>query len=137
MSVDEKKIGDLTEDARESLKDLLEFGKPKVGRSSMRLTVDGKSTGWEILTSDSVGNITIIRERIEACPSPPTDLVLAFVGLIELRGRKRLMARMQYFRADYPSGLLFGSHLKKRFFGLRLRAHGKFLVFGGYKNTWI
>ena len=103
----------------------------------MRLFVDANHTGWEPLTNDSAENDRRIKDRITTSGSPVTDLVLAYVGEVDWRGKIQLRVRMQYFRAGYKSGLLFGSHLREDIFGGGFHTHGGFLIFGGCQNFWI
>lgn len=133
----EPKVGDLVGDAKVSLVGLFQFQELKREQWSMRVSVGGHACGWELLTYDSQENNNTIKQRIRESKAPVTDLVLAFIGLIQWRGKKRLMAYMQYFRRDYPTGLVFGSHVKQTLFGRKLRTHGGFLIMGGCQNVWV
>jgi hypothetical protein len=131
------KIGELTNDAESSLTVLLNLKELKLERHYMRLSVDGISMGWEPLASDLAENDGRIKERIALSEKPVTDLVLAFVGVVNWRSKKQLMARMQYFRIGYTSGLVFGSHLRTSLFGPNPQRQGGFLIFGACQNLWI
>lgn len=133
----EPKVGDLVGDAKASIAELFQFQELRREQWFMRLSVGGHAHSWELLTSDSQKNNNTIKQRIRESESPVTDFVLAFIGLVPWRGRKRLMAYMQYFRRDYPTGLLFGSHVKQTFFGKKLRMHGGFLIMGSCQNVWV
>ena len=133
----EPKPGDLVGDAKASLVELFQVQQLRREQWFMRVSVASRGHSWELLTSDSEENNKTIKRRIQESEPPVTDLVLAFIGQIPWRGRKQLMAYMQYFRHDYPTGLLFGSHVKQSLFGGKLRTFGGFLIMGGCKNVWI
>jgi len=133
----EKKLGDLSKPAAAGLDELLQLEELKGEQWLMRLAVDGHCYGWQPLTLDSAANDRMIRERIEASDQPITDLVLAFVGMVEWRGKKQLMAYLQVFRSDYKEGLLCLRHLRERPNGLKYEALGGFLVAGLCQNIWI
>ena len=97
----------------------------------------GRSYSWEPLTLDSAANDRMIKERIEATERPITDLVLAFVGMVDWRGKKQLMAYLQVFKSDYKEGLMCLRHLKERQDGAKYEAIGGFLVAGFCQNIWI
>ena len=134
---EKEKVGDLVNDARASLADLLQFNELRSDRWYMRLSAEGQARRWEELTNDSKENDQAIRDKITRSEKPVTDLVLAFVGLMQWRGKKQRMAYMQYFRTKRATGLVFGSHLKKAFLRRRVHAYGGFLIMGGCKNIWI
>jgi len=133
----DKKVGDLVTDAQASLYALLRFKDARCDQWYMRVTVEGQSCAWEFLTADSTTNNAIIKARIGESKEPVDDLVFAYLGIMEWRGRKQLMADMQFFRRGYPAGLLFGSHLRKAFFSRRPQAYGGFLIMGACQNLWI
>jgi len=133
----EPKVGDLIDDAKASLVELFQFQELRREQWFMRVSVGGHARCWESLTTDSQENNKTIKQRIRESEAPVADLVLAFIGPIQWRGRKQLMAYMQYFRRDYPTGLLFGSHVKQTLFGKKLRTYGGFLVMGGCQNVWV
>jgi hypothetical protein len=131
------KIGELTNDAESSLTDLLNLKELKLESRYMRLSVDGISTGWESLAGDPAENDRKIKGSVALSEKPVSDLVLAFVGEVNWRSKRQLMARMQYFRVGYESGLVFGSHLRKGLVGSNPQRHGGFLVFGACQNLWV
>ena len=133
----DKKLGDLSKPAAASLDDLLQVEGLQGEQWLMRLSVGGHSDGWQLLTLNSATNDRMIKERIEESDEPITDLVLAFVGMVEWRGKKQLMAYLQVFRSDYKEGLMCLHHLKERPQGVKYEAFGGFLVAGFCKNIWI
>jgi hypothetical protein len=133
----EKKLADLSKPAVASLDELLQLEELKGEQWLMRFSVDSQCHGWQPLTLDSAANDRMIRERIEASDQPITDLVLAFVGMVEWRGKKQLMAYLQVFRSDYKEGLMCLRHLKQRPNGPKYEACGGFLVVGFCQNIWI
>ena len=94
----ERKPGDLTRDAKASLQALLKFRDVRCDQWYMRMTVGGRVCDWELLTDDSEKNKTMIKTRIGDSKEPVADLVLAFLGVMDWRSRKQLMAHMQFFR---------------------------------------
>jgi hypothetical protein len=134
---EEKKLGDLSKPAAASLDELLRLEELKGEQWLMRLSFGGHSGGWEPLTLDSAANDRMIKERIEATEKPITDLVLAFVGMVEWRGKKQLMAYLQVFKSDYKEGLMCLRHLRERQDGAKYEAIGGFLVAGFCQNIWI
>jgi len=132
----DNKLRDLSRVAPACLDELLQREELKGERWFMRLSVAGYSS-WEPLTLDSATNDRIIRERIEATEKPITDLVLAFVGIVEWRGKKQLMAYLQVFRSDYKEGLMCLRHLKEKPGGVKYEAIGGYLVAGFCQNIWI
>jgi hypothetical protein len=137
MNNPEKKVGELANDAKASLADLLAFENLALEQWYMRMSSEGQTLGWEPLTKEYVSNQEKIKEKIALQKQPVTDMVLAFVGTVDHRGTISLMARMQYFRGGYETGLLFGSHLATTSGARNPRASGAFLIFGGCKNIWI
>ena len=133
----DKKLRDLSKPAADSLDELLQLEELKGEQWLMRLSADGHAQSWKPLTLDSAANDRTIRERIEQSDKPITDLVLAFVGMVEWRGKKQLMAYLQVFRSDYKEGLMCLRHLKEKTGGLKYEALGGFLVIGFCKNIWI
>ncbi len=137
-SVDPKsKLGELVKPAKCSLDDLLQFEKLKNEQWFMRLAVGGQARGWEFLTADSATNDSMIKEKIGRSERPVTELVLAFVGMVDWRRSKRFMAYLQYFRSDYEQGVLCLRHLKDAPQAGRFEGFGGFMVIGGCKNIWI
>lgn len=137
MKTPEKPVGELTQDAKASLMDLLAQKNLALDQWYLRLTGGGRATGWEPLPKEIVSSQEKIKERIALEKKPVTDLVLAFVGTVDHRGKKSLMAQMQYFRTGYETGLLFGSYVAADAGSRKLEASGAFLIFGGCKNIWI
>ena len=133
----EKKLGDLSKPVASSLDELLQLEELKGEQWLMRLSVDGHSGSWQPLTLDSGTNDRMIRERIESSDKPITDLVLAFVGMVEWRGKKQLMVYLQVFRSDYKEGLMCLRHLKERRSGPKYEGFGGFLLVGFCQNIWI
>lgn len=134
----EKKVGDLTNDARASLADLLRLEKLGVDQWYLCISVASRAGEWELLTSNPAGDANDrIKERLALSKQPISDLVLAFVGNVDHRGKKQLMAHVQYFRQGYPTGLLFGCHLAAKSASGKLEVEGGFLIFGGCQNLWI
>ncbi len=133
----EKKLGDLSRPAAACLDELLQLEELKGEQWLMRLSVDGHSQSWQLLTLDSATNDRLIKERIEESEKPITDLVLAFVGMVEWRRKKQLMAYLQVFRSDYKEGLMCLRQLKERPDGAKYEAFGGFLVAGFCQNIWI
>lgn len=137
-SVDPKsKLGELVKPAKASLDDLLQFERLKNEQWFMRLAVAGQARGWEFLTADSATNDSIIKEKIGQSEQPVTELVLAFVGMVDWRRSKRFMAYLQYYRSDYEQGVLCLRHLKDAPQPGRFEGFGGFMVIGGCKNIWI
>lgn len=133
----ERKLGDLSKLAPPCLSELLQLEELQCEQWLMRLSTGGHSGSWQTLTLDSATNDQMIKERIEASDKPITDLVLAFVGMVEWREKKQLMAYLQVFRPDYKEGLMCLRHLKERPDGAKYEAFGGFLVAGFCHNIWI
>jgi hypothetical protein len=133
----EKKLGDLSKPAAASLEELLQLEELNGEQWLMRLSAGGRSGSWRPLTLDSAANDRMIRERIAASDKPITDLVLAFVGMVEWRAKKQLMAYLQVFRSYYKEGLMCLRHRKERPNGPKYEASGGFLVIGFCQNIWI
>ncbi len=130
------RLGELVEPAKSSLDDLLRFENLRNEKWFMRLAVGGEARGWEFLTGDSATNDAMIKEKIEQSEKPVTELVLAFVGMVDWRGSKRFMAYLQYFRPGYEHGLLCFRHLKDTPQPDRFEGFGELMVIG-CKNIWI
>jgi hypothetical protein len=137
MNNPDKTVGELTNDAKASLADLLAFENLALEQWYVRMSSGGQTLRWEPLPTESVSSQEKIKERIALQKKPVTDMVLAFVGTVDHRGTRSLMAQMQYFRSGYETGLLFGSHLATDSGARNPRASGAFLIFGGCKNIWI
>jgi hypothetical protein len=134
---EKEKVSALIGDARASLADLLRFGELHGDCWYVRFSTEGKVYPWEALTTDPKQNDETIKDKIARSERPVTDLVLAFVGVMDWKGKQRRVAHMQYFRTGYSIGLVFGSHVKRSFFRRRTRAYGEFLIIGGCRNIWI
>jgi hypothetical protein len=132
-----KKLGELVKPAEASLADLLQFKELKREQWLMRLAVGGEAHGWEFLTADSANNDRMIKEKIAASEKPVTELVLAFVGMIDWRGVKQQMAYLQFFRSDCEVGLLCLHHLKEGLPEGKFETFGNLLIASGCKNIWI
>jgi len=133
-----KKLGDLAEPAESCLDDLLRFDQLKTEQWLMRLSVDGHAHTWQVLTADSAGkNDAMVKKMIELSQRPVTELTVAFIGMIEWRGSKRLMAQLQYFRSDYEQGLVCLRYLEQGSKEGIFQAFGNFLIVGGCQNIWI
>jgi hypothetical protein len=132
-----KKLGELVKPAEASLADLLKFKELKNEQWMMRLAVRDEVRGWEFLMADSACNDRMIKERIAASEKPVTELVLAFVGMVDWRGAKRLMAYLQFFRSDCEVGLLCLHHLKEGMPAGKFETFGNLLIASGCKNIWI
>lgn len=132
-----KKLGELVKPAEASLADLLQFKELKNEQWFMRLAVGGDARCWEFLTADSAGNDRMIKEKIAQSEKPVTELVLAFVGMVQWRGSKRPMAYLQFFRSDCEVGLLCLHHLKEGLPDGKFEAFGNLLIASGCKNIWI
>ena len=132
-----KKLGELVKPAEASLADLLQFKELKRDQWFMRLSTGGDARAWDFLTADSASNDRLIKEKITASEKPVTELVLAFVGIFEWRGSKRLMAYLQFFRSDCELGLLCFQHLKEGVPEGKFEAFGNLLIARGCKNIWI
>jgi len=132
----QKKLADLSKPAAGCLDELLQLEEFKGEQWLMRLSAGGHSR-WQTLTLDSAANDQMIKERIEASDKPVTELVLAFVGMVEWRGKKQLMAYLQVFRSDYKEGLMCLRYLKERPDAVKYEAIGRFLVAGFCQNIWI
>lgn len=131
------KLGELVKPAELAHAQLLRLPDLKADQWLMRLTVDGKAGGWEPLTADTPTNDRMIKERVAQSPEPVTELAMGYVGMIDWRGSKRLMAYLQYFKAEYEQGLLCLRHLKEGPRAGTLEGFGGFFVVGACKNIWI
>src|SRR5580698_1655117 len=132
-----KKLQELVTPAEASLADLLQFKELKNKQWMMRLAVGDDVGGWEFLTADSASNDRMIKEKIAARKKPVTELVLAFVGMVDWRGAKQLMAYLQFFRSNCEVGLLCLHHLKEGLPAGKFETFGNLLIASGCKNIWI
>ena len=126
----QKKLTDLSADAQASLADLLQFDELSSEQWFMRQSIGGRACAWEVLTSDSQENDRQIKARIAASEKPVTDLVLAFIGMVEWRKKKQLMAYLQCFRTGYPQGILCLRHLTHDTTAGTFEPQGAFLIDG-------
>jgi hypothetical protein len=137
QSAAQSKLGELTKGAEQAIAHLLGFRGLQREHWLMRLTVGGETGAWEPLASDTATNDRMIKERISRSANPVTELVVGYVGMIDWRGSKRLMAYLQYFKADYEQGLLCLRHVKEAAQPGAFEGFGGFLVVGACKNIWI
>ena len=133
----QKKIGRLAKSAESRLNELLHDEQLKKEQWLMRLSVNGQSRGWELLTSDTAQNDALSKERIAASENPVTELLLGFAGMVEWRGNRRFMAYLQYFESNCEHGVLCLRHLKEGLPEGRFEAFGGFVIAGVCKNIWI
>ena len=103
----------------------------------MRLSVASETGPWEPLASDTATNDRLIKERIAQNANRITELAVGYVGMIDWRGSKRLMAYLQYFQAEYEQGLLCLRHVKEASLPGNYEGFGGFFVVGACKNIWI
>jgi hypothetical protein len=125
-----KEVGDLINDAKASLSDLLQSEELISDQGFIRLSAEGHEQRWEPLTNNSQKNDALIREKIAQSARPVTDLVFVFVGMVDWRKTKSLMAQGQYLRTGYGTGLLFGSLANAT---VQLLAHNP----TPYNQAWI
>src|SRR5262249_23094687 len=136
-SAAQTKLGELTKPAEQAVGQLLSFRALKLERWLMRSSVASKTGDWEPLAADTATNDRLIKERIAQSANPVTELAVGYVGMIDWRGSKRLMAYLQYFKADHDQGLLCLRHVKEATQPGTFEGFGGFLVVGACKNTWI
>ena len=132
-----KNLGELVKPAEFALAHFLQDEKFQAEQWFMRLSVDGTPEPWQTLAAETAVNDCLIKEGIEQSPKPVTELVLAFAGMIEWRGGKRLMGYLQFYRAGHDHGLLCLRHLKTTARPGRLEGFGGFLTVGSCKNIWL
>ena len=131
------KLGELVKPAELALAEFLRHESFKSEQWFMRLSVEATPGTWVSLTADSATNDRLIKEKIEQSSSPVTELALAFAGMIDWRGGKRLMAYLQFYRSDHDHGLLCLRHLKEAARPGTLEGFGGFFVVGSCKNIWL
>jgi hypothetical protein len=136
-SVPQTKLGDLAKPAELTVSQLLNFDRLKSDQWVMRLSFGTEAGNWESLATDTETNDRIIKERITQSAKPVTELAVGYVGMIEWRGGKRLMAYLQYFKAGYEQGLLCLRHVKEASQPETFEGFGGFLIVGACKNIWI
>jgi hypothetical protein len=133
----QKRLTDLSAEAQASLTNLLQLEEVTGEQWFMRRAAGARPCPWEPLTKDSAENDRLIKERIAASEATVTGLVLAFIGLVEWRKKRQLMAYLQCFRAGYPQGILCLRHLREISPGGKFEAYGSFLIVGACQNIWI
>jgi hypothetical protein len=131
------KLGELTKSAEQSIAQLLSFHDLQLEHWLMRLATAGETGKWEPLAADTATNDRMIKERIAQSTKPVTELAVGYVGMVDWRGAKRLMAYLQYFRADHEQGLLCLRHVKEASKSGTFEGFGGFLVAGACKNIWV
>jgi hypothetical protein len=136
-SAAQTKLGELTKPAEQSIAQLLSVPDLKLDHWMMRLSLAGETGGWEPLAADTATNDRLIKEKIAQSANPVAELAVGYVGMIDWRGAKRLMAYLQYFKAGYEQGLLCLRHVKEASQPGTFEGFGGFLVVGACKNTWI
>ncbi len=92
---------------------------------------------WKRLSLDGDENNGQIASAVREAGSRISDLVILYVGMLDWRGERRLMAYGQYFRSGYDDGLLFGSHLTRNLHTEALQRSGGFLMLGACENIWM
>jgi hypothetical protein len=132
----QKRLTDLSSDAKESLSELLQLPDLRSEQWFMRRREPGQPAVWEALTNNSQENDRQIKSRIEASGILPKELSLAFVGMVEWRGQKQLMAYLQCFRSGYKQGILCLRNLQETS-DHKFEPHGEFLIVGSCQNIWI
>ncbi|HLV88138.1 MAG TPA: hypothetical protein VKV39_14225 [Candidatus Sulfotelmatobacter sp.] len=132
-----RKLDDLIKPAESALAHFLQHDAFQSEQLFMRLTADAAPGPWSPLTPDTATNDRLIKEAIERSPRPVTELAVAFAGMIDFRGGKRLMGYLQFYRAGYAQGLLCLRHLKPAARPGMLEGFGGFLTVGSCKNIWL
>lgn len=132
-----KKLRELVKPAEASLAGLLQFQGLKNEQWMMRLAVGSDVRRWEFLTADSATNDLMIKETIAASEKPVTELVLAFVGMVDWRGVKRRLAYLQFFRSNCEVGLLCLQNMKEGLPEGKFETVGNLMIVSGCKNIWI
>jgi hypothetical protein len=133
----QKKLTDLSADAFASLSELLQLDELKSEQWFMRRSFGGGARCWELLTSDSKENDLQIKDRIAGSEGQVTEMVLAFIGMVEWHGTKQLMAYLQCFRAGYKEGILCLRPVEEIIPGKQFEARGEFMIVGRCQNIWI
>jgi len=130
-------LAQLVQPAEATLGQFLQFEELKPERWFMRLSVNGVPEQWHALTTESADNDALIKERIGQSEKPVTELAVAFAGMVDWRGSKRLMAYLQFYRADRDLGVLCLRHLKEGPRPGTLEAFGGLFLAGTCKNIWL
>lgn len=131
-----KKLADLAGAAAAALNQLLALEALESEQWRMRLSVGGSARNWETLTKDSATNDRLIKEKIEQSEKPVSELALAYVGMVDWRGSKKLMAYLQYYRAG-EDGLLCLRNVKEGSQAGTFEGFGGLMIAGACKNIWI
>ena len=132
----QKRLTELSIDAEAGLSELLKLDGLQRELWFMRLSTQG-NTHWEVLMNDTKENDEKIKQKIAASEQPVGGLVLAFVGMVEWRGAKKLMAYLQCFRAGYQEGILCLRPMKETTADQKFEPDGAFMIAGSCKNIWI
>lgn len=105
-----KKLADLIDDAKVTLEDLLKTHGSSAKSDSwfMYVKLHGCPGEWGRLSLDGDENNRRIASAMREAGSRISDLVILYVGMLDWRGERRLMAYGQYFRSGYDDGLVFG-----------------------------
>jgi hypothetical protein len=135
--VPQSKLGELTKAAERALAQLLEFDGLKRDQWLVRVSVPGETCGWEALAADTDTNDRMIRERIARSPGPVSELAVGYVGMIDWRGAKHLMAYVQFFQSECAQGLLCLRQVQAVSQPGTFQGLGGFLIAGVCKNIWL
>jgi len=130
-------LAELIEPAEGTLGQFLQSESLKPEQWFMRLSVSGIPGPWKILTADSSDNDRLIKEQIAQSEKPVTELALAFAGMVEWRGSKRMMVYLQFYLAGRDLGVLCLRHLKEGPRPGTLEAFGGLFLAGTCKNIWL
>ncbi len=134
-----KKLADLMDDAKVSLEDLLKTHGSSAKSDSwfVYLKLQEGPGEWDTLSLDGDENNRRIAAAVRKAGARISDLVIMYVGMLDWRGERRLMAYGQYFRSGYDDGLLFGSHLTRNLHTEALQPSSDFLILGACRNIWM
>ena len=135
-STPQTKLAELTKPAEQAIAQLLSFKDLKLDQWLMRLSLTGETGSWEPLATDTATNDRLIKEKVAQSVNP-VELAVGYVGMIDWHGSKRLMAYLQYFKADHEQGLLCLRPVKEASSPGTFEAFGGFLIVGACKNTWL
>lgn len=101
----------------------------------LRVLSSAGLSAWEEVATVSMDINETIKLRLSKSHEV-AELVIAFVGNLNWRGREQLMIICQRFRAGSNSGIKFGSHLKAGS-TRNLEPQGGLLFLGACSNLWI
>lgn len=132
-----KKLSELIKPAESTLAQFLQHEGFRPEQLFVRLGVNSALGPWRALTPDTATNDRLIKEAIDQSPQPVSELAVAFAGMIDWRGGKRLMGYLQFYRSGYDHGLLCLRHLKQAARPGTLEGFGGFLTVGSCKNIWL